>query len=75
MKRIIIFLIRKRLGLKKYECFRFLNQKSPKNYYYFKNNCLMKHMYFEDGSNAPVASHVSLNWILSDECEIEKVLY
>lgn len=35
----------------------------------------MKHMYFEDGSNAPVASHVSLNWILSDECEIEKVLY
>lgn len=67
MKRLILYLIRKRLGLEKYEHFRFTNQKSNAIYYftsehlikYYHGNC-----YF---------SGVSLNWILSEQCEIEKV--
>lgn len=73
MKRFIIFLIRKRLGLKKLERFKFRNQKSPNNYYYFKKECLMKKVYFDNGSSMVVASNVSLNWILNDECEIIKL--
>ena len=72
MKRLIIFLIRKRLGLKKLELFKFTNQKVPNNFYYFKNECLMKKVYFEDGTSIHIASNVSLNWILNDECEIIK---
>jgi hypothetical protein len=70
MKRLIIFLVRKRLGLKQREGFRFTNQKSKANYYWFENGHLWKadvddRKYYE--------SHVSLNYILSDECHIEKV--
>lgn len=33
----------------------------------------MKKVYFDDGSSMVVASNVSLNWILNDECEIIKL--
>lgn len=76
MKRIIIFLIRKRLGLKKLEKFQFKNQKSKDNYYYFNGQNLMKYNVLDSGyySNTFVSeSHVSLNWLLNDECEIVKI--
>ena len=41
MKRLIIFLIRKRLGLKKNELFRFANQ-CEQSVYYFTETGLMK---------------------------------
>lgn len=75
MKRIIIFLIRKRLGLKKFERFKFGNQKSPDNYYYFNDDCLIKKVYFDNGSSASVASNVSLNWLLNGECEIIRLCF
>ena len=68
MKRLIIFLIRKRLGLKKYESFRFSNQKSN-DIYYFNHICLMK----EKVSGKIFASTASLNWILADDCEVVKI--
>ena len=71
MKRLILFLIRRRLGLKKYEHFRFANQKSPYNFYYFTEDKLMK--CWKDLTGQCTPSSVSLNWILDDECEIEKV--
>ena len=43
MKRLIIFLVRKKLGLKKGEHFRFVNQSSPYNTYYFTDDAVMKH--------------------------------
>lgn len=68
MKRIIIFLIRKRLGLKKGQRFRFSNQREMKDYYYFTEDALMKHCHF---FNMTVRSNVSLNWLLDDKCEID----
>ena len=74
MKRLIVFLIRKRLGLKRNEHFRFANQASEKHYYYFTSDCLIKmrwsarwNKYISDPSGC------SLNWLLDDNCEIVKV--
>ena len=69
MKRIIIFLIRKRLGLKKEQHFRFPNQRLKEEYYYFTKDKIMKcniHGVIEE-------STVSLNWLLDDKCEIDVV--
>lgn len=70
MKRIIIFLIRKRLGLKKEQPFRFSNQKLKEEYYWFTGDKVMKrniHGEIEE-------STVSLNWLLDDKCEIDKTI-
>ena len=64
MKRLIIFLIRKKLGLKKYEHFQFANQKSNATYF-FTEDAVMKSWYGNIEK-----SRVSLNWILDDDCEI-----
>lgn len=70
-KQHIITLIRKRLGLKRGEYFKFANQKSETNMYYFTRTNVMKVVHgkkrvFE------YPSSVSLNHLLSDECEIVK---
>ena len=67
MKRLIIFLICKRLGLKKNELFRFVNQ-CEQSVYYFTETCLMKVKYGQ-----AMRSGVSLNWLLDNECEVKKV--
>lgn len=67
MRRFVIFLIRKHLGLKKYENFRFVNQKSDA-VYYFTESSLMKRWHGQT-----LLSGVSINWLLDNECEIEKV--
>lgn len=69
MKRIIIFLIRKKLGLKNEQSFRFSNQRLKEEYYYFTKDKIMKHNIH--GKNEE--STVSLNWLLDDKCEIEIV--
>lgn len=70
MDRIIIFLIRRKLGLKKNEPFRFRNQNSLYDYYYFNDTNLMKVRYFKRRYKEPIKSNCSLNHLLSDECEI-----
>ena len=72
MKHLIIFLVRKKLGLKKGEHFRFVNQSSLYNTYYFTYDAVMKHFGRWKGSD-DVKSSVSLNWLLDDECKIIKV--
>ena len=72
MKRLIIFLVRKKLGLKKGEHFRFVNQSSPSTTYYFTDDAVMKHFGRWKGSD-DVKSSVSLNWLLDDECKIVKM--
>lgn len=67
MRKIVIFLIRKKLGLKKYEKFRFAEQKSNAVYYFTESN-LMKYW-----RNQTMLSGVSLNWLLDSNCEIERV--
>lgn len=66
---LIIFLIRIRLGLKKYQDFRFDNQKSKKDSYYFNDCALMKIEHEHDDIYIRESS-VSLNWLLSDYCKI-----
>lgn len=64
IKRLIVFLIRKKLGLKKNEVFIFENQKSQVEYYWFTGTRLRKMR--EDGLTEH--AHVSLNWLIDDEC-------
>lgn len=66
MKRLIVFLVRKRLGLKKFEEFRFANQKTTA-IYFFTSTEVMKVTRF-----GTEPSGVSLNWLLNDECKICK---
>lgn len=70
-RKLIIFLIRKRLGLKKFQGFRFAEQKSPDNWYFFGDEFLWKvipgyHQYL-------TLSNVSLNWLLNEKCKINKI--
>lgn len=67
MKRLIIFLVRKHLGLKKYEHFKFANQ-STDAVYYFTDVAVMK---IFNGYHK--LSSVSLNWLLNDNCEVVPV--
>lgn len=69
IRRLVIFLVRRRLGVKKFEKFRFANQKSDYDFYYFKDTVLMK---YERGKFREAG--VGINWLLSDQCEIRKVL-
>lgn len=70
IKKLIIFLIRRKLGLRKYEGFQFTNQnKNNKGIYYFTDDALMR----ENPNGYVRESHVKLNYLLSDECEIRKV--
>jgi len=66
VKRIVIYLVRKKLGLKLYQVFRFSNQRTS-DIYYFTRNELKK--------IAPwgkiYTSNVALNWLLSDDCKIQ----
>ena len=75
MKKLIIFLIRQRLGLKIGERFQFANQNEMNNeqYYFFTDSALMK-IWTSRGSGREYISHsgVSLNWLLDDRCEIRK---
>ena len=67
MRRFVIFLIRNKMGLKKYEKFKFVNQKSDAVYYFTESN-IMKQWH-----NQTVLSGVSVNWLLDDDCEIERL--
>ena len=72
MKKLIVFLIRLKFGLKKYERFQFANQKELFSYYYFTDSALMKKFMFYNDTGS-VQSGVSLNLLLSDKCEIRKL--
>ena len=67
--KLIICLLRKKFKLKKYEAFRFTNQKSKINAYYFTDTELLKED-FENGVIRP--SNVKFNYLLSDKCHIVK---
>lgn len=68
MKRLIIFLVRRRLKLKIREPFQFIGQRS-KAIYYFTEDAVMKAW-----RGNIEKSGVSLNWLLDDECKIRKCI-
>lgn len=67
MRRIILFLIRKKLKLKRFERFQFVGQKSNA-VYYFTESHIMKLWHGQTS-----LSSVSINWLLDDDCVIKKV--
>jgi hypothetical protein len=69
IKKIVLFLIRKKLKLRELEPFQFANQKSLYDYYYFDTCGIIK---FDSIANQFVPAGVSLNWLLDDDCEIVK---
>ena len=71
LNRLIIFLIRRKLGVKKDQTFRFTNQKTD-DIYYFDDTSLIKTVFNdEELSIRWEKSGVSLNWLLDKDCEIE----
>lgn len=66
-KRLVMFLVRRKLGLKKYEKFQFTNQKSNAVYYFTEDQVV------KVWRSSAGPSSVSLNYLLSDECEIVRV--
>lgn len=65
---LILFLIRRRHGLKKYQQFRFENQKSKTDVYYFGRDKIYK----IEGCKT-IDSSVSINWMLDENCKIIKL--
>ena len=71
MSKLIIFLIRCKLGLKKSSGnFKFTNQKSSDIYYFTKTSLRKKVTNF--GIDVP--SDVGLNWLLNPKCKIKAVI-
>lgn len=64
LRRVIIFLVRKKLGVKKYERFKFVTQKENATYYFTESGIMKEH------NGRTFVSGVSLNWLVDDGCEI-----
>lgn len=65
LNKLILFLIRRKLNLKKFQQFYFSNQAIKIEKYYFDNYGIMK-----ISVCGLVRSNLSLNFLLSDECRI-----
>ena len=73
MNKLILLLLRKKLGVKKFEKFNFANQNNKNEVYYFGDEDLMKYNENPKLKSKPTKSKVSLKFLLSDECIVEKV--
>lgn len=73
MKRLILFLIRRRLGLRKWELFTFTNQKSNDLYFFTEEGLFKRYHAGDHWGWHTVRSSVSLNWLLDEECQINKI--
>ena len=73
LKKIVLFCVRRRLKVEKYELFRFTNQLSKNAVYFFNDDGLMKTWWSNGGNmhDRAVKSTASLNWLLDDECKID----
>ena len=67
INKLILFLIRRKLHLKKFEKFKFSGQKQ-KGVYYFDSNMLIKTI-----GSKKIESKVSFNYLLSNEVKIIKI--
>ena len=69
MVRLILFLVRLKLGVKKNVSFKFANQKADCRYY-IGDDCVWKTWW--DGGCHRGPSNVGINWLLSPDCKIER---
>lgn len=70
MKRLILFLIRRKLHISAYTPFIFDNQKSKRDFYYITHKGVKK---YDGRLQAEINSNVSINWLLDKECKITKI--
>lgn len=75
INRLILFLVRRKLHLRKNQRFRFKNQKSSTDCYYFGDTHIFKTQMigfvgFDNFIPSIILSNVSLNYLISDECEV-----
>ena len=66
-RRIVLFLVRKKLRVKIYEDFYFNNQKNKDDRYFFKKDGLY---HVDTKALSVVPSNVSLMWLLDEDCHI-----
>ena len=66
MNKLIIFMIRKKLGLKRKQKFKFLNQKNPCESYLFTDDCLVK---LSPKGTYLREAKINLNFLLSEEAK------
>lgn len=69
---LILFLIQKKLGVKKFEQFQYTNQTEPDVWYYIGQTRIIKVYSDDEGNTREAHSNVSLNWLLDDRCKIIK---
>lgn len=67
MKRLILFLIRRKLHVTLEQPFRFDNQKSSVDFYYITRDGIRKYSYH---LGRTIDSNVSLNWVLNSDCRV-----
>lgn len=71
---LILFLIQKKLGVKKFEHFQYTNQQDTDIWYYIGRSRIVK-VYPDpeiEGHTREGYSNVSINWLLDDRCKIIK---
>lgn len=68
MNRLILFLIRRKLGVKKYQSFQFNNQVVKNEKYYIDSMSIKKITYFKDHVNVK-NSNLKVNFLLSKEAK------
>ena len=73
LTRLIIFLIRKKLGLKKWEGFRFVNQRAAYDFYVITPVEILKVEGTDWEHSTIKPSSVSLNWLLDKDCEVVSI--
>ena len=76
LNRASIYLLRKKFGLKKFQPFRFENQKSEHDFYYFTNWGIKKCEFTADKviTAKIVDSDVGFDWLINRDCRISKIL-
>lgn len=68
IRTLVMFLIRKKLGVKKYQEFRFCGHEDAEETY-----CITDHRIVKLEIGAFITSNVALNWLLSGNCTVEKI--
>lgn len=80
LNRASIYLLRKKFGLKKFQPFRFENQKSEHDFYYFTNWGIKKCEFTVDTVSESqkifakiVDSDLGFDWLINRDCRISKI--
>ncbi len=71
LRKIILFLIRMKLGVKKGQAFQFVGQNGDARYW-FEEEGIVKGVQIDTKRANYSWSRVSLYWLLSSECKIRK---